>query len=238
MIVVRELKDPSDPAIQGFGRMQTTAYFAPEMLIPAGYIPRLLTDTQRNHLVVAEKDDRVVGGTLFHYLADAGSGFSSFMGVDRAVRGRGIGRRLHDERFRVLDRAAGGRVPGVFIDVVNPLRMSKTDLERDHQAGFDPRKRRRAFAHLGFRQVDIEYQQPVGGPNGGPVTDLDLLYCPHDPSETVPTAFVAATMRAYWSGWLGQAAGRYVDQLEARAHGRKDLALIWPEPPRLTPSAG
>ena len=231
-VVVREVRDPADPAIQGFGRVQTLAYFAPEMLIPASYIPRMLNDSRRNFLVVAELDSRVVGGTVFHYLADPGTGFSSFMGVDRSFRGRGIARQLHTERFRVLDRAAGDRVPGVFIDVVNPTRMSQSDLARDHQVGFDPWQRRRAFAHLGFRQVDIQYVQPVGGPNGGPVTDLDLLYCPHEPAESVPTALVVATMRAYWSPWLGQAAPRYAGQLEARAHGATQLALIWPEPPK------
>ena len=232
MIAIREVHDPADPAIEAFGRTQTAAYFAPEMLIPAGYISRLLTDSRRNHLVVAEEDGRVVGGTLFHYLADAGTGFSSFMGVERTLRGRGIGRSLHEERFRVLDEAAGGHVPGVFIDVVNPTRVSPSDLARDHRVGFDPWKRRRAFGHLGFRQIDIEYQQPVGGPNGGPVTDLDLLYCPHDPADTVPTALVIATMRAYWTPWLGKSAARYAKELEDRAHGAKDLALIWPEPPK------
>src|SRR5919202_1239488 len=111
-LVVREVTDPRDPAIAGFGRMQRAAYFAPETLIPAQYIPRMLdgqaqTGTRRNFLVVAELAGRVVGGTLFHWLADAGSGFSSFLGVDRQVRQRGIARRLHERRFAVLDRAAG-----------------------------------------------------------------------------------------------------------------------------------
>ena len=236
-LVVREVIDPRDPAIAGFGRMQRAAYFAPETLIPAEYIPRLLsgdaqTGSRRNFLVVAEVDRQVVGGTLFHWLAEAGSGFSSFMGVERTLRGRGIARRMHEERFRLLDQAAGGRAPGVFIDVVNPTRMSGAELERERRAGSDPWVRRQVFARLGFGQVDIRYEQPVGGPNGGPVTVLDLLYCPHDPADSVRTSLVVATMKAYWSPWLGNTAARHhARELESRAEGRNMLALVSPVPP-------
>jgi hypothetical protein len=237
-LVVREVTDPRDPAIAGFGRMQRAAYFAPETLIPAEYIPQMLggggrTGSRRNFLLVAELEQRVVGGTLFHWLAEAGSGFSSFMGVDRQLRGRGIARRMHQERFRVLDRAAGGHAPGVFIDVVSPTRMPPEELERERRAGSDPWERRRAFARLGFGQVDIRYEQPVGGPNGGPVTILDLLYCPHEPADSVPTALVVATMQAYWSPWLGKTnARRHARELESRAEGRTSLALVSPVPER------
>lgn len=226
---VREVTDPEDPAIEAFGEMQNAAYFAPETLIPARYIPSLLagqTGSRRNFLIVAEIDQHVVGGALFHYLADAGSGFSSFLGVDRGVRHQGIARALHEERFRLLDHAAGGHVPGVFIDVVNPDRMSAAELRRDD----DSWGRRRAFERLGFRQVDIHYEQPVGGPNGGPVTILDLLYCPHEPATTVPTRLVVDTMRAYWSPWLGKEAERHARELHRRAGGAERLALISPVP--------
>jgi GNAT superfamily N-acetyltransferase len=233
-VTVREVVDPRDASIAGFGRMQVSVYFAPETLISARSIPQLLgdgqTDARRNFLVVAEIEGRVIGGTLFHWLADAGSGFSSFLGVERESRGQGIARRLHTRRLEILDRAAGGQAPGVFIDVVSPTRMPATELEREREVGSDPRQRRTAFAHLGFRQVDIRYEQPVGGPNGGPVTILDLLYCPRAPSDRVATALVIATMRAYWSGWLGDDAARHhADRLASRAHGRAELRLISPE---------
>jgi GNAT superfamily N-acetyltransferase len=231
---VREITDPADPAIEGFGRMQTAAYFAPETLIPATYIPRMLageTGARRNFLIVAESDDRVIGGALFHWLAKAGSGFSSFLGVDRAWRGRGVARALHEERMRILDRAAGGHAAGVFIDVVNPTRLSAADLERERQAGSDPWDRRRAFEKLGYGQVDIRYEQPVGGPNGGPVTILDLLYCPHEPADVVATSQVVATMRAYWSPWLRNKADFHARELERRAHGQEWLRLLSPVPP-------
>jgi hypothetical protein len=105
--------------------------------------------------------------------------------------------------------------------------MSAADRERERTVGSDPWDRRHAFAHLGFRQVDIRYQQPVGGPDGGPVTILDLLFCPREPAETISTALVAATMEAYWSGWMGErAAHRYALELAGRAEGKSTLALI------------
>ena len=233
-LTIREVTDPRDPAIAGFGRMQVATYFAPETLIPAEYISRMLraeTGARRNFLLVAEVHSRVIGGALFHWLADAASGFSSFMGVEREMRGQGIARRMHEERFRILDRAAGGHAPGVFIDVVNPTRLTPAEMQGERRVGSDPWHRRRALAHLGFRQVDIRYEQPVGGPNGGPVTILDLLYCPREPAEFVPTALVVATMRAYWSAWLGQAAENHARELQSRARGAEHLALISPEPP-------
>jgi hypothetical protein len=236
-VVIREVTDPLDTAIDGFGVMQTAAYFAPETLIPAQYVPRLLEwapgNVRRNFLIVAESDGRVVGGALFHWLADAGSGFSSFLGVAREFRRRGIARRMHEERFRILDRAAGGPVPGVFIDVVNPTRLSAEELRREREAGSDPWDRRLAFERMGFKQVDIRYEQPVGGPNGGPVTILDLLFCPREPRPTIATELVVATMRAYWSGWLGASAERYARELQARADGAAQLDLFSPVPPRL-----
>jgi GNAT superfamily N-acetyltransferase len=244
-LVIRQVDNPQDAALAGFGKMQEAAYFAPETLIPGRYIPQLLANPERNFLVVAELEGRVVAGTLFHWLADAGAGFSSFLGVERGLRGQGIARRLHQRRFEVLDRAAGGQVAGVFIDVVNPLRMPPEELEREHTVGSDSFDRRRAFAHLGFRQVDIRYEQPIGGPNGGPVTILDLLFCPHEAAadvlglpkraarraKWVPTALVVATMRAYWTPWFGKdKASRYALELESRANQAARLKLISPEP--------
>jgi GNAT superfamily N-acetyltransferase len=235
-ITLREIGDPNDPAIARFGRMQEQAYFAPETLISAASIPRLLERpdaeaTRRNVLVVAEHGLDVVGGTLFHWLAEAGSGFSSFLGVARAWRGHGLARRLHERRFAVLREISADQVAGVFIDVVNPTRLAAADLAREAALDSDPWTRRHAFAHLGFGQVDIRYEQPVGGPNGGPVTVLDLLYCPRRPAATVPTDLVVATLRAYWTPWLGPAeAARHAAILRARADGSAELALRPPAP--------
>jgi GNAT superfamily N-acetyltransferase len=235
VVDIREVTDPDDPVLAAFGTLQRAIYFEPDALIPGSMLGWLLHEqsgARANFMLVAEDDDQLLGGTVFHYLAAAGSGFSSFMGVARSARGQGIARRLHEARFATLDRAAGGRVAGVFIDVVNPTRLSAAELAREAKVGSDPTARRRVFEHLGFRQVDIRYEQPVGGPNGGPVTNMDLLFCAREPTQTVPTELVLATMRAYWSGWLGPRADQHVAELKARAGGRIVLALVSPVPDR------
>jgi GNAT superfamily N-acetyltransferase len=244
MIRVREVTDPHDPAIAGFDTVQRQVYFDPGALIPTRLFGRMLASGEgerRNFFVVAEDDaqGRVLGGTFFHYLAAAGTGFSSFMGVAREARGRGIARQLHTARFEVLQHAASGSLPGVFIDVVNPTRLSQREVERDHAVGSDPWQRLRIFGHLGFRRVDVRYEQPVGGPNGGPVTSLDLLFCPTPPAADaplaapvldIPTRLVTATLEAYWTPWLGaREAARHAEALAARAHHADRLRLVSPE---------
>jgi GNAT superfamily N-acetyltransferase len=180
-----------------------------------------------NLFLVAEADGAVVGGALFHAFAGPRTGFSSFLGVRRDMQGKGIARMLHDARFEALEHALDGRVEGVFIDVVSPARQSASERRREARVGSDACARRRAFQRLGFRQVDIRYEQPVGGPGGGPVTTLDLLYCPRHPSSTVATPLVVETMRAYWSPWLGEKrAARHAEELEARASGKVELDLL------------
>ncbi|MBV9544308.1 MAG: GNAT family N-acetyltransferase, partial [Chloroflexi bacterium] len=204
--VVRRVTDPNDAALDEFGAIQRAVYYDQGSLIPPEWFGRLLEDAagaRINFLIVAERNGHVLGGALFHYLAEADSGFSSFMGVAHQARGQGISRALHRKRFEVLNEAAGHAVPGVFIDVVNPTRMDEAELAAEDRVGMDPFSRLKIFQHLGFGRVDIRYEQPVGGPNGGPVTRLDLLYCPQRPADTIPTAYVVATLRAYWSGWLG-----------------------------------
>src|SRR5256885_15101568 len=93
-VVVREVTDPSDPAIAGFGRMQRAAYFAPETLIPAEYVPQMLggggqTGSRRNFLLVAELDGQVVGGALLFLPARARRGVSTLMGGGRQLGRRG-----------------------------------------------------------------------------------------------------------------------------------------------------
>lgn len=229
---IREVTAPDDPAIQSFGRIQRAVYYEPGSLIPPEMFGALLAESagaRHNFFLVAEQEGRIVGGTFFHYLAAADSGFSSFMGVDRTARGHGVSRALHIARFEVLNRAAGHPVPGVFIDVVNPGRTDAAELDAEHAVGMDPFVRLEIFGHLGFGRVDIRYEQPVGGPNGGPVTKLDLLFCPQEPASSVSTKLVVDTMRAYWTGWLGpQRADFFARQLESRAGGRESLALLPP----------
>ncbi|MBB6098623.1 GNAT superfamily N-acetyltransferase [Deinobacterium chartae] len=233
---IRQVRDPQDAVIERFGALQEAVYPEPDMLIPARYVRMMLDMTsggRRNFLLVAEDGARLLGAALFHLLTPVGSGFSSFLGVARAARGTGVARALHRARLETLDSALGKPVAGVFIDVVNPLRLSPEELEAEWRVGSDPWTRRKAFRALGFRQLDVRYEQPVGGPDGGPVTNMDLLFYPHAALEghaEIPTDLVADTLRTYWNGWLGeQRAARHARELRERAGGQT-VALIDPVP--------
>ncbi len=225
LITIRQITKPDDKAIMQFGALQERVYAEPEKLIPGSFLPWLVTHSsreQRNFMLVAEREGEVVGGTVFHLFTEPNAGLSSFMATAREVRGQGVARRLHEARFELLDREAKKPVEGLFIDVLAPERLTARQRERERLVGSDPVLRRRIFGRLGFYQVAIRYEQPVGGPGGGPLTDMDLLYCPRQSANTVPTALVVATLRAYWSSWLGPTrAERHARELARRASGER-----------------
>lgn len=235
---LRHVTDPRDPAIAAFGRVQQASYYAPDMLIPPEVFAHLVTRRtpgREDRLLVAQTPEgEVLGGTLYALLPLPGSlrgaGFNSFMAVTRAARGLGVGRAVHDETLRVV-RDAG--LAGMFADSVHPTRQNAEDRAAEAATGVDPAGRRAALHALGLRTVDLPYWQPVGGPDGGPLTDLDLLFQPARPAQTVPLALVTGTLRAYWSGWLG--AGRAQAEAQALAdragHAERIRLLAGTEPP-------
>lgn len=229
MLQIRQVLEPADPAIRQFGRLQERTYGDPEMLIPAEVLPRLLAtqgSERRNLMLVATEGEVVVGGALFHYLAGPNTGFSSYLAVAQEWRGRGLARQIHEARFALLDEVAeahvGAPVAGLFIDVVAPERLTPEELLQERAVGSDPVVRRQVFQRLGFRRVDVAYEQPAEGSGGVAVTNMDLLYCPRRPSEWVATELVVETMRAYWRSWIGPAAAdRNAAELERRCGGAR-----------------
>jgi GNAT superfamily N-acetyltransferase len=229
MPLLRRITTANDPAIASFGALQERTYFEPDMLIPASIIGQMLewsNDDRENVLLVLEDCGRVVAGTLFHYLRQANVGFSSYLAVDQDFRGQGLARKLHQARFDLLDEISGGKVEGLFIDVVNPACLSNEELELEHSVGSDPSTRLKAFSSLGFKRVDVRYEQPVGGKNGGAVTNMDLLFCPRDAVTSISTNLVTQTMRTYWTPWLGaKMALLESKKLEMRANA-ENIALV------------
>ncbi|WP_278911943.1 GNAT family N-acetyltransferase [Deinococcus wulumuqiensis] len=224
-VTVRRVTDPHDPALAAFGRIQEASYYAPEMLIPPAAFSRLVAGTpggRNDRILVAERSGEVVGGTLYSLLPTAG--FNSFMGVSHAARGQGAGRALHAASLEDL-RAAG--MSGMFADSVHASRQSAAEREAEARSGSDPLVRRRQLHALGLRTVDLPYWQPVGGEDGGPLKDLDLLYCPLDGGDTVPLGLVTRTLEAYWRGWLGpQRARAEAEALSERAGNVEQVALL------------
>jgi GNAT superfamily N-acetyltransferase len=226
---IRRVTSPVDSAIGAFVKLQNAVYYEPDALIPGGAIRMMLSVPmvkRTNVLLVAEEADTLLGGVLFHYLQKPNVGFSSFMGTSLEARGQGVGRKLHEARFATLDEIAGKKVEGVFLDSVAPERLTQEELEAEHKVNSDPVRRRDIFQHLGFRKVAIRYEQPVGGPDGGPVTNMDLLFCPRESASSIPTDLVVTTMQSYWMPWLGPiAAKRHAKILKSWANGQKELSL-------------
>jgi hypothetical protein len=224
-MIVRRITSPLDHAVTAFARMQSQVYFDPDALIPASGIRMMLATPmvgRKNVLLVAEDNDQFLGGVFFHYLKKPNAGFSSFMGTTLEARGKGVARKLHDMRLKTLNDIAGKQIEGLFLDSVNPERLSPGELEAEKLVGADPFKRWEVFQRFGFRKVDIRYEQPIGGPDGGPVTNMDLLFCPVETASSISSDLVAETMKSYWIPWLGPiAAKHHAKELKQRAKGER-----------------
>jgi len=219
MLTLRSITNPKDHALERLGRIQDAVYPDPNMLIPASMFGQLLewsVPERQNFFIVAEKEGEVLGGAVFHLFAEVGAGFSSFLGVSKAAQGQGVSSKLHHFRWQVLEDALKHEPEGLFIDVVNPARLSAKEFAAEERVGSSPLRRRAIFAHLGFKQLDLEYVQP----SSPPVTNMDLLfYSPARPSS-IATQLVTDTMITYWQPWLGeQRAARAALELRARAGG-------------------
>jgi GNAT superfamily N-acetyltransferase len=231
---VRRVTDPHDPALAAFGRIQEASYYAPDMLIPPEAFGSLLRGASRDRedrILVAETPrGEVLGGTVYSLLPRTGLGgaaFNSFLGVSPAAQGRGVGRAVWQQALEDV-RAAG--LAGMFADSVYGERQTAEERAAEARTGTDPVTRRRALHALGLRTVDVPYWQPVGGPDGGPLKDLDLLYQPaaRDVAggDTVALDLVTAALRSYWRGWLGQdCAEREARALAERAGHVPELPL-------------
>ncbi|WP_104989659.1 GNAT family N-acetyltransferase [Deinococcus sp. NW-56] len=230
---IRRVTDPNDPALAAFGEIQERSYYAPDLLIPPAAFGRLVSgggrEPRRDRILVAEDaSGRVLGGTVYHLLPEAG--FSSFLAVAPEARGQGVSHALNGVR---LEDVRSHGLAGLFADSVFAGRQSPEERAAEARIGTDPHARRRALHALGYRTADLPYWQPVGGPDGGPLTDLDLLFHPLDGADTVPTSLIAATMEAYWSGWLGKSrARREAQALAERAEADRVRLLPAMETPR------
>lgn len=226
---MRRITESADPALSDFGRIQNAIYYAPELLIPAEYFGVMLQDQRperRNIIFVAENRGEVIGGTLFHLLSnDAGGGaaFSSFIGIAQAARGSGAARALHQARLQMTAEAG---LAGVFADAVHVSALSAEALAAEARVGSDPTLRRVKLGALGFSTVDAPYWQPVGGPNGGPLMDLDLLYCPLTPADDVPLRLITQTLQLYWQSWLGPQRAQHEAEALAKRTKQDPVALL------------
>jgi len=165
--------------------------------------------------------DAVIGGAVFSYVVRSNCGFSEYIVVDRALRGRGIGRLLFDARRDVLDRAAQrhghAACHGLFIEVDSPDRTPADLLAAERETALDASERLLMFDHLGFRRVAVPYVQPPLAADKHDIDYLDLLFAPWQAetraTEQIPTSWILDTLDAIWSAWAPESAAAHLDRL-------------------------
>jgi hypothetical protein len=164
------------------------------------------------HVIVAEDSGRVIGGSVFSYVPRSNCGFSEYLVLEPAGRGRGLGRALFNRRRDILNACGlqhghAGLFPcnGVFIEADNPARTPPKLLEAERESSIDPRQRLRIFSHLGFSRVEVAYIQPPLGVGKESVEYLDLLFAPMStpPAGVVPVNWIVDTLAPIWTALSG-----------------------------------
>jgi GNAT superfamily N-acetyltransferase len=210
--VVRRVRDPDDPALLELSRLLQGTFADPDTVLELDRIQAFLAEREERPVrqfcvVVAEEAGRVIGGSVFSYVASSNCGFSEYLVVSKNRRGHGLGRRLFDARRTVLDELARknghAECRGLFIEADNPERTPPELQAIERETALDTRVRLQIFGHLGFRRVNIDYVQPPLGPGKQPVSYLDLLFAPWDEASPakVPAEWVGETLCAIWGSW-------------------------------------
>lgn len=149
------------------------------------------------HIVIAKDDDQIIGAAVCDYLADPNVGVIEFLLVSDACRGTGVGRALHDETQRLLERDAetrcSSRLAGIVIEMNDPYRV---ELRTDNM---DPFRRAEIWGKWGYRVLQFPYVQPALSDNQAPVDYLLLCIKPvgMDWNETIPTETVRQIVFGY-----------------------------------------
>jgi len=149
------------------------------------------------HVIVVESAGEAVAGVIADYLAEPNAGVIEFLVVTPALRGRGLGRRLHDHTEAVLvddaRRAGHPALDYVVAEINDPFRI---DLAADN---LDPFLRARVWGGWGYRKLDFPYVQPALSETQQPVHHLMLAMKPVVAAyaEAMPAARLRDTVRAY-----------------------------------------
>lgn len=230
----KEVADPGDPDIDRFAAL-LAATFADENIQLGGdrmrqFLAASPGPAHSVHLVLAKAGHAVVGGTLFSSVAETGAGFSEYMLLARSARGLGLSRRLFDLRREVLDRQArlwGLGFPGatgLFIEVESPERTPAAYAQAEAITAMDISERRRYFHHMGFRRLDVAYQQPPLAEGKAPVDYLDLLFMPWAPDiahlDRIDPIYLVQSVAPTFERWAPTVAQGALAALRARCADR------------------
>ncbi len=148
------------------------------------------------HVVVAYRNDEIVGGCILDYLAEPNAGMIEFLFTVPAVRGGGIGHALltEAERLAAVDaRRVGQALQWMAAEMNDPFVPAKV---RDDMDAF---QRARIWGHWGFGALDCPYVQPALSDEQRPAEGLMLIAKPLDPvlREGIPAAQVRSLVGEY-----------------------------------------
>ena len=234
---MKEITDPADPRLPGLAALLSGTFADPNTVLGLDRIREFLqanpADGPRRFCVlVAEHNASLVGATIFSYVVRSNCGFSEYIVVDPAHRGRRLGRRLFDARRAVLDAEALRRghhaCHGVFIEVDSPTRTPPELAKAERQTALDVWQRLRIFDHLGFRRVDVPYVQPPLAADKHAIDYLDLLFAPWaSEPHRIPSEWVFDTLEAIWSAWSPRTCASHLARLRSAVPG-PHVALLDP----------
>jgi GNAT superfamily N-acetyltransferase len=229
---------PDDQRLVAFADLLARTFADPNSVLGLERIQEFLASDSRTSgrefcIVIATDDaQRLVGGSVFSYVPAENCGFSEYLVLERATRGRGMGRQLFDRRGAVLDECANrhGHVScrGLFIEVDSPERMPPDMLAAEQESSMDAYERLRVFGHLGFLRVDVPYVQPPLGEGKEAVDYLDLLFAPSRfslPMGVIPVTWILATVEPVWNAWTSGMAARYLTEFKQRIGSARLVAL-------------
>jgi GNAT superfamily N-acetyltransferase len=230
--ILNEITRPDDPRLAAFAMLLLRTFSDPNSVLGLDRMQEFLTQSSDRtfHVVVAEEAGRVIGGSVFSYVPRSNCGFSEYLLLQPAARGRGMGRQLFDRRREILNaqavRRGFGACRGLFIEVDSPQRTPPEMLEAERESSIDVHERLRIFGHLGFRRVDVAYVQPPLDADKQAVDYLDLLFAAWE-SEAggIPAEWILETVEPIWKAWTGPSAAEYLEQLRERIGARRRVAL-------------
>lgn len=129
--------------------------------------------TNNYHILLAFDGDRLVGGSVSDFLAEANAGVIEFIVVAPACRGRGTGTALLQRTEAAIVSDAGrqrARAPDHFLaELEDPFKVSP------RSAAVDAFARAVIWHRWGYRRLDFPYAQPALSAQQRPASHLMLL---------------------------------------------------------------
>ncbi len=188
-----EITDPDSDDVAQFHNVLVEAFPHPREREDVGMLRESLRrgswtsedERCRYHLVVARRNDQVVGGMSFYFFCHRDSyvpgalGIGSYLAVKKDFRKRGIGTNLIAIRDQILAKDAGEfdcYLKGLVIQVNDPGLMSAWEIEQDSINSWE---RERFWKRRGYEKIAFNFIQPPIRSGEPPIEYLSLYVLPY-----------------------------------------------------------